>query len=139
MAVLNEMLLLGLQVKVIPILTREQVVSSILKEKYDVLVSNGCPYILPISKLGKHIFINIHPSLLPKFKGKSPIKEAFREKAQMGATCHYMIDEVDSGEIISQVTFDCKELDECYRQSYKAEAKVFRRAYKKLYDRGTIK
>ena len=75
------------------------------KLSFDVLVSNGCPYILPVSKLKKphQAFINIHASLLPDFPGPHPINGAMLAGADGGATCHHMVDDVDSGEIISQV------------------------------------
>jgi methionyl-tRNA formyltransferase len=134
MAVLNEMLLMGLDVTVIPIpKQKEKLIQSITKKRYDVLVSNGCPYILPVSKMGKHLFINIHPSLLPDLKGKSPILDAIKQNKPFGATCHIMVDEVDSGKILSQVRYeaDRNDLNDCYRQSYKAEAKAFVLAYRK--------
>ena len=73
--------------------------------EFDVLVSNGCPYILPISQIQKphQIFINCHPSLLPNLKGNHPINGAILFHQPSGATCHIMTDEIDSGAIISQV------------------------------------
>jgi phosphoribosylglycinamide formyltransferase 1 len=47
--------------------------------------------------------INIHPSLLPAFKGAHAIRDAFEAKAkETGATVHFVINEVDSGRIIAQ-------------------------------------
>ena len=37
---------------------------------YDVLVSNGCKYILPINEMKDALYINIHPSHLPDLKGR---------------------------------------------------------------------
>ena len=46
---------------------------------------------------------NIHPSLLPNFKGKNPIKQALDYGAKItGATVHYVNDELDGGKIIMQ-------------------------------------
>lgn len=133
MNVLNEMLLLGLKVEIIPIKSKKQVIETIMSKKYDVLVSNGCPYILPVSEMGKHTFVNVHPSILPFFKGKSPILEAIKEGGPFGVTCHLMIDKVDSGHTISQILVhpNINDLNECYREMFKAEAKVFRLAYQK--------
>ncbi len=47
--------------------------------------------------------INIHPSLLPKFKGANAIEDAFNSGAvETGCTVHYVIPEIDSGDIIIQ-------------------------------------
>jgi methionyl-tRNA formyltransferase len=136
MAVLNEMLLMELDVTVIPIpKTKKELFKRIVYTEFDILISNGCPYILPISCLERHnqIFVNIHPSLLPDLKGKSPILEAIKQHKPFGATCHLMVDEVDSGKILSQVRYeaDRNDLNDCYRQSYKAEVRAFKLAYKK--------
>ena len=137
MAVLNEMLLMGLDVTVIPIKSKTDLIKRIKKENFNVLVSNGCPFVLPVSKLKerRHIFVNIHPSLLPDLKGKSPILEAIMQHKPFGATCHHMVDEVDSGKIISQVKYeaDRTNLNDCYRKSYEAEVKVFKLAYKRRF------
>jgi len=47
--------------------------------------------------------INIHPSLLPSFKGKNPIKDALENGSLItGCSVHYVVPEVDSGELIIQ-------------------------------------
>ena len=47
--------------------------------------------------------INIHPSLLPQFKGRDAVGDALRAGAsQTGVTIHFVEEEVDSGAIIAQ-------------------------------------
>ena len=47
--------------------------------------------------------INIHPSILPSFKGKTPIKDALENGSFItGCSVHYVEPEVDSGELIIQ-------------------------------------
>jgi phosphoribosylglycinamide formyltransferase-1 len=47
--------------------------------------------------------INIHPSLLPKYKGLHTHKRALENKeTEHGATVHFVIPELDAGEIILQ-------------------------------------
>ncbi|MGY3750810.1 phosphoribosylglycinamide formyltransferase [Vagococcus acidifermentans] len=48
--------------------------------------------------------INIHPSLLPAFPGKSGIQDAFKAGvAESGVTVHYVDQGIDTGPIIAQV------------------------------------
>ncbi len=55
--------------------------------------------------------INIHPSLLPKYKGMNAIEQAFESgDNETGCTVHYVTEELDSGEIIDQsVVLICPE------------------------------
>ena len=47
--------------------------------------------------------INIHPSLLPKFKGANAIEDALSNKSKItGCSVHYVESEVDSGSLIMQ-------------------------------------
>ena len=49
--------------------------------------------------------INIHPSLLPKYKGLNAIEQAFNsDDVITGCTVHYVTEELDSGTIIRQET-----------------------------------
>jgi methionyl-tRNA formyltransferase len=99
--------------------------------EYDVLISNGCKYILPISKMKKALYINIHPSYLPDLKGMDPVNGALLFGRNAGATCHYMNDEIDSGDIISQVLIpNTNDLDAAllYQLCFQAEVEAFRLA-----------
>ena len=56
--------------------------------------------------------INIHPSLLPSFKGIDAIQQAIDHKVTItGCTVHYVQEEVDSGSIIIQAAVPIKEKD----------------------------
>lgn len=51
--------------------------------------------------------INIHPSLLPDFKGANAVEDALKAGARItGCTTHYVIEEMDAGEIILQKSID---------------------------------
>ena len=50
-------------------------------------------------------FINIHPSLLPKYRGPVPVLWAvFNNEARIGVTLHYIDKGIDSGDIITQAS-----------------------------------
>jgi phosphoribosylglycinamide formyltransferase-1 len=47
--------------------------------------------------------INIHPSLLPNFKGDNSVEDALKAGAkESGCTTHFVVEQMDSGEIIMQ-------------------------------------
>ena len=49
--------------------------------------------------------INIHHSFLPSFAGAKPYHQAYQRGVKLiGATCHYVSDELDAGPIIEQDT-----------------------------------
>lgn len=51
--------------------------------------------------------INIHPALLPSFKGAHGIEDAFNYGVKVfGVTVHYVSSELDGGRIISQQAFE---------------------------------
>jgi len=60
----------------------------------------------------KNRLINIHPSLLPSFKGIDAIQQAIDMRVTItGCTVHYVQKEVDSGSIIIQAAVPIKEQD----------------------------
>jgi formyltetrahydrofolate-dependent phosphoribosylglycinamide formyltransferase len=47
--------------------------------------------------------INLHPSLLPKYKGLHAVEQALQAgEMETGCTVHYVTEELDSGDIIRQ-------------------------------------
>ena len=56
--------------------------------------------------------INVHPSLLPKYKGLHAVEQAMESGDKMtGCTVHYVNKELDGGEIIKQATVPIFETD----------------------------
>ncbi len=56
--------------------------------------------------------INIHPSLLPKFKGLNTYKRILKNKEiKTGCTVHYVNSKLDEGNIIVKKHFDIKQSD----------------------------
>lgn len=79
--------------------------------KVDLIVLAGYMKIIGKSILDKWEgkIINIHPSLLPKYKGANAIKQAFENnEKEYGITIHYVDEGVDTGEIIAQDSFIAK-------------------------------
>ena len=60
----------------------------------------------------KDKIINIHPSLLPSFKGKNPIEDALKNNSLItGCSVHFVDREVDSGRLIIQGAISIKSDD----------------------------
>ena len=56
--------------------------------------------------------INVHPSLLPKYKGLHAVEQAMESGDKVtGCTVHYVNEELDGGEIIKQATVPIFETD----------------------------
>ncbi len=61
-------------------------------------------HLLNIAPLGA---INLHPSLLPKYRGRAPINWAIlRGETELGLTAHFVDEGIDSGDIIEQERFE---------------------------------
>ena len=75
------------------------------KNKIDLICLAGFMKILSSSfiKKFKNPILNIHPSLLPKYKGLNTHKRAIENKDKFsGATVHFVNTKLDSGKIILQ-------------------------------------
>ncbi|MBW3041948.1 phosphoribosylglycinamide formyltransferase [Prochlorococcus marinus] len=65
-----------------------------------------------IINMYKNRLINIHPSILPSFKGIDAIQQAIDHRVTItGCTVHYVQKEVDSGSIIIQAAVPIKKQD----------------------------
>jgi len=68
-----------------------------------ILVAYGKIIPTEVLTIPKHGFLNIHPSLLPKYRGPSPIITAILEgETETGVTIIKLDEELDHGPIISQ-------------------------------------
>jgi len=111
-----------------------------LIKKYDIDIIFLAGYMRVLSgdflKKVKVPVINIHPALLPKYKGVDAIERAFNsEDKEIGITIHYVIEEVDSGEIILQKSIRLKRtkgLDFVEQEVHKLEHKYYPQVAKKL-------
>ena len=80
--------------------------------------------------------INIHPALLPSFKGAHGILDAFNYGVKVfGVTVHYVDSGMDSGKIIAQRAFDYVEgetIDDVERRIHELEHVLYPEVVKKL-------
>ncbi len=58
------------------------------------------PAALAVPRLG---FLNLHPSLLPAYRGPQPLFWQLRDGAPTGTTIHYMAEGLDTGDIAAQM------------------------------------
>jgi methionyl-tRNA formyltransferase len=88
----------------------------------DLIVTCAYGLIVPesILKIPKYKCVNIHPSLLPKYRGPAPINYAIFNKDKItGVTLMYMDKGMDSGDIIAQSPPVLIAVDETYSTLYK--------------------
>ena len=80
--------------------------------------------------------INLHPSLLPLFKGANAIEKSFYSPMKVGGvSVHYVSDELDGGEIIMQECFnkeDDETLESFTKKIHKLEYKLLPQAIIKI-------
>ena len=54
--------------------------------------------------------MNLHPSLLPKYRGANPVEEQLNGGEQnLGVSLHLLSDEFDAGDIVKQAKFELPE------------------------------
>ncbi len=78
--------------------------------------------------------INIHPSLLPKFKGKDAIKQAWDAGVKTtGVTVHFINDKIDDGPIIIQESVSVPQTIEALEEKiHEVEHRLYVKAIKLL-------
>lgn len=86
--------------------------------------------------------INIHPALLPSFKGANGIKDALEHGAKItGATVHFVDENLDNGAIILQRPLEVREDDTektLLERIHKEEHRIYPEAIK-LFVEGKLK
>ena len=110
----------------------------LLKKKIKLICLAGFMKVLSknfIKKFSGKI-INIHPSLLPKFKGLNTHKRALESKVKFsGCTVHYVSSKLDSGKIILQKKVKVKNNDtvnSLQKRILKEEYKIYPKAIMKI-------
>ncbi len=102
----------------IPVLQPKKVrveFEDILAYEPDLIVTAAYGQILPNELLSYPKFgcINVHASLLPEYRGGAPIHKAILDgKKESGITIMYMVDKLDAGDILTQVSVPIEETDD---------------------------
>ena len=110
----------------------------LLKKRVDLICLAGFMKVLSkdFVKKWKNKIINIHPSLLPAYKGLNTHKRAIREGVKFsGCTVHFVNENIDSGKIIDQEIVKVLKSDNVYSLQKKIlmkEHKLYIRVLKSL-------
>ncbi|MDD7514027.1 MAG: phosphoribosylglycinamide formyltransferase [Campylobacter lanienae] len=124
-------------------LTREKfdqaLVYEIKKHDIDLSVLAGFMRILTPVFTDNIKAINLHPSLLPLFKGANAIDESYNSDMKIGGvSIHWVSSELDAGEIIAQKSFQRKNRskEQWERKIHKIEHKLLPKTIIKLLTKG---
>ncbi len=81
----------------------DQIIES---EKPDIVVVAGFKVIISKKTIEKSFFANIHPSLLPKYRGATPIQTAIMNgDEESGVSVIKMNEKIDQGPVVAQKSF----------------------------------
>ncbi|NOK20516.1 formyltransferase family protein [Corallococcus carmarthensis] len=86
----------------------EKAVESLRRQEVDLFVTSMCDQILrePLLGLPRHGCLNIHPSLLPDFRGVDSIFQAMlNDVPEIGTTLHHTTARIDAGDVYGQSAF----------------------------------
>lgn len=90
----------------------------------------------------KNLILNIHPALLPAFKGEKGIKDAFDYGVKVtGVTVHFVDEKTDHGPIILQESLKIKEnqaLESLEEEIHRIEHRLYPEAVR-LFSEGKLK
>ena len=91
-----------------------EIINTLLKSEVELVVMAGWMKIVSSDfvSMFKNKIINIHPSLLPSYKGYKAIEEALSSGSKItGCSVHFVETEVDSGTLIMQAALPILEDD----------------------------
>ncbi|WP_288262530.1 phosphoribosylglycinamide formyltransferase [uncultured Prochlorococcus sp.] len=101
-----------------------EIINTLINYDVELVVMAGWMKIVSpffINKFRNKI-INIHPSLLPAYKGGSAIKDSILNGSKItGCSVHFVEEEVDSGSLIMQAALSIEEKDDLVSLSQKIQ------------------
>ena len=121
-----------------------KIIQQLKEEKIDLIILAGFMRIIGQDILDhyKNRIMNIHPALLPSFKGAHAIKDAFDYGVKVtGVTVHFVDEKMDHGPIILQQVVKIEEndtLETLEAKIHKVEHKLYPQALK-LFVEGKLK
>ena len=111
------------------VLNLEYILIELQKRNISIICLAGYMKILNtkfITRFNKKI-VNIHPSLLPKYKGLNTFQRALKNKETLtGCTVHYVNNKLDSGKIILKKKIYVESNDSEQTLKAKVQAKEYR-------------
>lgn len=105
---------LGIEVIQPEKLTGSRELEDIINLNADLIVTAAFGQLLPKELLEAPRLgcINVHASLLPKYRGGAPIHKAIIDgETETGVTIMYMVEKLDAGDMISQIVVPIEETD----------------------------
>jgi methionyl-tRNA formyltransferase len=87
----------------------------------DTIVVAAYGLLIPEDVLEEGLWLNVHPSLLPRWRGAAPVERTIMAgDAETGVTIHRTVKELDAGPIAAQRAFPIGEQDDAGRVYEKA-------------------
>ncbi|HEY1318187.1 MAG TPA: methionyl-tRNA formyltransferase [Gaiella sp.] len=111
----------------IPVLQPERPAAGLELDAPTVVV---CAYglLVPADVLSERAWLNVHPSLLPRWRGAAPVERAIMAgDAETGVTIHETVAELDAGPIAAQEAFPIGSRDDAgavYRTAAEVAARL---------------
>lgn len=92
----------------------KEAIEHVLQWEPELIVTAAFGQIIPVELLEapKHKAINVHASLLPKYRGAAPMHQSIIQgETETGITIMYMVKELDAGDILTQVKVPIEDKD----------------------------
>jgi len=89
----------------IPVLQPERLDGSV-ELSADTIVAVAYGLLVPVQLLERHLWLNVHPSLLPRWRGAAPVERAIMAgDAETGVSIIELVEALDAGPIGAQEAF----------------------------------
>lgn len=123
---------------------QDKIIQHLEENNIELVVLAGFMRLLTPEFVGKYAgrILNIHPALLPSFKGTESIKDAFDYGVKVtGVTVHFVDEKMDHGPVILQKAIPVKEddmLESLEKKIHKIEHRLYPEAIR-LFAEGELK
>jgi methionyl-tRNA formyltransferase len=96
----------------LPVLQPERLAAG-LELGADTVVAVAYGLIVPAGVLAEHLWLNVHPSLLPRWRGAAPVERALMAgDGETGVTIIRLVEELDAGPVAAQRAFPVEPEDD---------------------------